>query len=520
MRGAAWLAMAAVVAALVLPAAAQPPPGLAPVQVAIDALPRAVHTAIVEAQDRLLADTARRQLEDTHAYVQGFQQLPAAESALADPQVRAAYAWIEGAAETLLAIPARLEAAETSFATCSSYGVAAGVEAGGAAVRVGLQALADLDAVSGALEAARVGAPRGLPLDLAPFEAAVAELADWSAVRGVEVRGCLEELAEALGLLEQQGPRLAAVLVPDVTWRTGAFRVLGAWTSGAATVRAPTLGLDRQAAVAGGSFQLAAQVPRAAALGNHTVTVEAGGQSVALRLEVVLAPSTLVLHAPAAVRPGQSFHARASVSSPAGLAEVDLGTLTLSWMGSLRTLPLASGIGSTPLDAGEAERVETLAARYSGTDVVAPAEASQEVRVQAAALGSLPPPSPPAPGDRPLLSGPAGWGLLLLLALLLAVAAAAGWRLRRRRPGPAPAPAARTWPGAESYAAAVGLLFALLRRLRLVPPGRTVREWALSGHAPMELAEAFEQVRYGGRPEGGSLRERGIAWARRRWERP
>jgi hypothetical protein len=202
---------------------------------------------------------------------------------------------------------------------------------------------------------------------------------------------------------------------------------------------------------------------------------------------------------------------------------VDLGALAVTWRGQTHIHPLVDGSAVVRLQAGPA-RDEELRVEYLGTEAVAPATLQLTIQVRAAAPPSV------APTRSGLAAPPALTGLALALVVLLVAGLAvvvgvlgrAAWRKRARAPGGAAREEDAPWPqfpGAASFVAAMGLWFALLRRLRRVRPGETVREWIARTGGPGAAADGFDQARYGGLPESEGLRERGLAWLRRSWDR-
>lgn len=505
-------------AAPAAPASAADAKALEPVRVALQGLPGAVELAILEAEDRLLSSEAQHRLAVLHAYVQGFQALPAGSAALADPATRAAYTWTEDAVETALGLPQQLDAFEEAGALCRSYGNAGTPEQVGRALRQGPLAEATLRVLQSELAALAARAPAGI--DRTPFDRTRALLEGYLAAEGTDVHACLETLHAPDPSQSADLPDLFAVVIPPDTFRTGHVRVVGT-VRGAGDVSASssTLAASGRAAVENGTFRIPLDIPRGAALGGHTVTVAAGSLRAAANLTVGKAEVSLSVQAPSRVVANTTFTAFASVSSPAGTALVDAVPVHLSWRGNGSSVALHNATGRRPLDSGAPDPRVLLDASFAGNDVLATANATLAVEVyQPGAVVA----AQHAPFGVPLawfwwllvlIAAVGGAILLYLMPVILHRARGSRGQALRGTPSPP------RWPGAATFVAAVAALFDLLRRRRLAPPGQTLREWLDAHGGPAVIADRFDAVRYGGAPEDEQLRKTGLSWAEKAWAR-
>lgn len=501
---------------------------LAPLQVALRDLPDIIRQALNESARRLISDEAQARLAEELDYVRGFSELPPGGGALREADVRDAYSWLEAVVETVAGIPGTFDDSQNAGATCRA--AFAGVPANDppATVKLGLDAVDRLGILRAELESLLQDAPS--ILDVQPLAQAVALVEGYWTEVAPDIVDCLERLlAES-----QQGSvarvPLKAVVLPATTFPTGHVRVLGTAPTGLTIkVMASSLSVAATPSLLKGGFKQPITAPRTAALANHTITVTAADLRVDLVLNVAKAPVRLSLSAPDRVTADLAFTATVTVSSPASPSDVDRVPVRLTWRGQDRSLPLANGSSSARLDAGAVGDF-VLRADYPGSSILAGSSAERIVHVAT----FVPVDVDPA-GSNPRI--PAGfnglpssavdwfwWILILILAvgfgLALYMSPVALHRLRGTRSnvilGSRPPP---RWPGAATLAAAVGALFGLLRRLHIVPPGRTVQEWMRETKGPAAIADKFDAVRYGGAVETEATKAQGVTWAQAAWER-
>lgn len=500
---------------------------LAPLDVALRDLPDILRLALNESARRLISDEAQARLAQELDYVRGFSDLPPGGGALREADVREAYSWLEAVVETVAGIPTTFDDSQNAGATCRA--AFAGVPANDprATVQLGLDGVDRLGILRAELEALMEDAPA--ILDVRPLAEAVALIEGYWVGVVPEIVDCLERLeAES-----QQGtvPRvpLKAVVLPTTSFPTGHVRVLGTAPSGSTIqVVSDSLSVSATPALLKGAFKQPITVPRSAALANHTITVTASDLRVDVFLKVAKAPVQVRLDAPDRVTAGLPFTATVTVSSQAALADVDRVPVRLTWRAQDRSLALANGASSAQLDAGSVGDV-VLRADYAGSAILAPGSAERVVHV----VPFVPTDADAARASPPLgFNGLAGasavdwfwWILIAVLAvgfgLALYMSPVAIHRLRGDRSsvvrGSRPPP---RWPGAATLAAAMGALFDLLRRLQLVPPGRTVQEWMRKTKGPQAIADKFDAVRYGGAVESEATRAQGVTWAKAAWDR-
>lgn len=510
MRG--WLCMVLVVA-LAFPSAAAP---LDPVGVALESLSPALRSAIRESQDHLLADQAQQQLDLTLAYVQGFSALPEGESGLRDPAVREAFAWTEQFVEALLIVPGRLAAAEQAYADCDAYFANVTLAQGQRTVTTGRTSLASIDGVLAAVHDLAARRPANVPA--APVEEALAVLEDWDLDRAPTVHSCVLSLAEELDLGLTS---LVAELVPDHAYRTSRVQILG-FTPEPATISAPSLGWSVEAG--DGSFRVLQAVDRQADLGLHAVTVTAGTQHLTLNLTVDLAPLELRVEAPGSVADNASFHVVVTAVNPLGAGAADGLAVQLAWQGQDTGLVLDDGQGGAALQAPGPGRYE-LVATSDATQLLSGAERRLVITVPAVGAEAATQPDEPD-ADNPLDpnswlgAGSWAWWLVAVGALAVAVAGIAVAASRSAKGQVAPSPR-RSPPfrPPNSLVGAVAWGLGSLRQRGLVAPGTTVREWVAAQGGPELVVHAFEQTRYGERPEARSYWPRAVDWMETQWRR-
>ncbi|HUR60839.1 MAG TPA: hypothetical protein VM286_00550 [Candidatus Thermoplasmatota archaeon] len=506
-----------------------------PVRVALAALPGAVRLAIREAEDHLLTDVSQRRLQDVRDYVAGFRDLPEGEGGLRDPEVRKAYAWTEDVAEVFLAIPSQFTDAETAGAFCRAYTEGSSRAEAEHMVRAGLHALASLRALHA--EAERLVAETPALVNGTPVREALGTLLAWQEGEGAQVEVCLLELAAILAIPAAASRVFDAFVVPPLIHPGGRIRVFGHSTLGTVQVQAPALGLQATPSLARDAFSVSATVPRNTGLGTQAIAVRSGGQRIDLQLDVQRAMVHLSLQAPPRVALHAEFVVRVQATSLAGSTEVDRALVSISWEGLDQAIHLREGSAQVTLTASSLGR-QPLAAGYPGTDVLLPARAQATIDV----VPRLPPdptsPSGGGPGALARLFGSVfapGTGhqlldqfglLILVLVLLILVALAlltAVILMQRRAARDAawrrPTLARPTTFPSDSIVRGFAFLFEVLRRRGLVPPGRTVREWLPTAEAPDGLAQQFDEVRYGGRPETAEERKPALSWARAAWRR-
>lgn len=505
---------ALLLAGLAAPAAPAPGQALQPVQVALDGLPGAVALAIAEAEDRLLSSEASRRLGVLHGYVQGFGSLPAGSAALADPATRDAYAWAEEAVEAALGLPAQFDALEEAGALCRAYGNDGTRQQVERALTAGPQAEATLAVLRSEIRSLAARFPAGVGVDRAPFDRTVRLLDDYMTLRRPAIHDCLATLH--LPDRSAELPELFAVVLPPEAYRTGHARVVGTVVgTDAVAASSPTLSLSRQARAENGTFRIPFDVPRAAALGNHTVAVTAGSLRAEANLTVTRAETFLDLQAPSRVVMNTTFTALATVHSPAGGTYVDRVPVVLSWNGTDASVGLQDGTGRRVLNAGPPAHA-VLVATFAGDDVLGPSKDTHAIEVYrpGAVASNGPDPSLTWVWWLLVLVGGVAMAILLyLMPVLLHRARGARGQALRGTPSPP------RWPGAATFVAAVAALFDLLRRRRLAPAGQTFREWLLEHGGPAAMADRFDAVRYGDQPEDEPLRRSGLAWAEKAWAR-
>ena len=503
-------AVVLVVALLALPAAANPmPPQVRPLQVALDALPDALASAIREAEDHLLADEAQRDIDELQAYVQGFRTLP--DGGLQEVGLQEAYAWTQDVVEAFTALPGLIARMERAGNQCA-YGDDLTSATGAPVVSAGRGSYASLRHLADELAALAARAPT--QIDATPVQRSFDLLTPWLDSEGVDVQTCIVELAERLGLSQEF---LDAILVPSIIHPGGRVRVVGSLQpAGPVAIAIPTLGIAQEAA-ASDIINASFIVPRAAALGNHTVHLASGEQALDLKLVVAKQPTTLRLDVPRRVLPDSDIRVAIRVDSRLGTDEVDRAAVRLEWT-TASMLALSGGRAATTLATGEVGS-RVLTATYEGTEALAASRQSVAIVVAEA-------PEAGVPSDGPLVNPPgaSGFDVLQLIVLVLvasgaALAIAVVIRRRRRRPAPAGAPESRETFPESSFADAVGWLFGRLRASGTVPPGRTVREWVTENPGPVQAADDIDRIRYGGAPEAPTTRRRGLAWLRGLWAR-
>ncbi len=509
--------------ALAQDAGGQADPALAPLQVALRDLPAIIDLALNESEERLLSDVAQGRLAEELEYVRGFSELPPAGGALRDADVRSAYAWLEEVVEVASGVPATFDDSQRAGATCHAN--FAGVPASDpeATVALGRDALDRLEVLRAELQRLLEESPS--VIDATPLAQAVLSIDSFWVTVVPGIRDCLERLAQEAAAGGIPATPVKLVLLPATSFPTGHVRVLGSAPAGSTVrVTAPSLGLDASPGLVRGSFKLALTVPRGAALGNHTVTATDGDAAGSAVLRVAKAPVTLLLQAPSAVLLDSEFTVRVAVASPAALADLDAVPVHVSWRSEDRPLALHNTTSGATLQAGGLGSF-VLSADYAGSAILSAAHTEIRIDVVAVAPAS----QPGSPATQRAFSTPEGidwfwWILAGVLAVLFALALyyspvllhqVRGHRssvVRGTRPPP-------RWPGADSLAAAVAALFALLRRVGLVPPGRTVQEWVRSTKGPQSIADQFDAVRYGGAVESDETRREGASWAKAAWER-
>lgn len=503
-------------------------PALVPLQVALRDLPAIIDLALNESEERLLSDVAQGRLAEELEYVRGFSELPPAGGALRDADVRAAYAWLQEVIEAAAGVPGTFDDTQRAGATCRAAFAGVPARDPEATIRLGLEAFDRLAVLRAELQRLLDGAPA--VIDATPLAQAVASIEGFWVNVVPGVRDCLERLAEEAEAGTIQVTPVKLVLLPATSFPTGHVRVLGSAPAGSTVrVTAPGLGLDASPGLVRGSFKVAFTVPRATALGNHTVTASNGDSSATAVLRVGKAPVTLALQAPAAALLNTTFTARVAIATPAGLADVDAVPVKLTWRGQARDVVLRNGTAVATLQSGGLGDF-VLSADYAGSAVLSSAHGEVRVRVVAldpAAAASAA--SGGGGGAARTFGEPAGidwfwWVLMAVLAVLFALTLyyspvllhqVRGHRssvVRGTRPPP-------RWPGADSLATAVAALFMLLRRVGLVPPGRTVQEWVQATKGPRAIADQFDAVRYGGAVESEATKEQGVSWAKAAWER-
>lgn len=515
-------------------------PALAPLNVALRDLPGIIALALNESAYQLLSDQAQAQLAVELEYVRGFSDLPAGEAALQDQDLRQAYAWLERVVETAAAIPSTFDDSQRAGATCRAHmaGVPAADPEG--TVRLGLDAIDRLAVLRGELEFLVDEAPS--LLDVAPLREAVALIEGYWIEVVPEIQACLEQLLdelEAEGALSgtdgnsigtdgKRGSRtvIKAILVPTKSYPTGHVRVIGSAPSGSTVrVTSASLDVDGSPGLVKGSFRLPFTVPRDAFLGNHALTVAAAGAQLQLSLPVGKAPVFLDLQAPGRVLANSTFTATVKVTSPVSLDDVDTVPVRLTWRGAQSSLALQDGVATKALATGAPQRL-VLEATFAGSGLLAAAR--DNVTIDVVEARDLPSTNVERT-TRGLFTAPATidwfwWILMAVLAVLFAMAlyyspvvlhrvrGQSSQVVRGRRPPP-------RWPGARTFAAAIGALFAMLRRAELIAPGRTVQEWMRKMRAPAGLADQFDAVEYGGLPEPADATVQGVHWVRAAWER-
>lgn len=506
----AWVLLRALTTAALLvallPGPAQGAP-IDPVNVALEALPDALRSAIREAQSQLLADRAQRQLEDTYAYVQGFAALPPGQSGLQDEEVRFAYAWTEKIVSLALVIPRQLEDAESASASCTSYFDDVPIGEGQATVRNGLSALTALQGMQSDLLDLLQAPPR--LIDAGPVQEALTILENWQLSGGTAATNCLTSLAP---LVQVDVDQLQARVVPSASFPTGTIRIYGIAQGGTITADSEQLQLHaRTMTEENGAFRIEHRLPPSTPLGRAVIAVGTPERVVHLNLTVGLASTHLLVQAPSRVATNQSFTIQIAVQSPAAIAQVDEARVRVSWNGQAQTLSPMNGRASAILNSGNAGQ-STLEVEVLETAVLS--DSSDSRRIEVVAVGKTLQ-SPPAEGPEfGLMAGGAVIAAFALIVLFLA------WQRRSRRvkselPSTLPS-VERNW---DSFQAAIAQFFERLRQQSAIPPGRTVQEWTSETRSPTAVADAFDALRYGGRKEPPSLRERGMAWVKQAWAR-
>ncbi len=514
---------------------------LSPVQSAVDGAGSLVTSAHYEPTRDGSPDEAfalRAQLDAFTATLSRDWSLPA--QATYREQVLAALPYAREVFETVAPLPDNVGSAARLAATCDSRGSLSPAQA-----RLLAQEVETVRAWGELIREVASRSPVGI--DVTPLQQAADAVESWTA--STKLLECASSVPE---------PFITLRLIPAKSWPGGTVRAVGSTNMrGDVTLEASALSFSAQVPVTRGAFSMPVPIPRETSFGTIPVTAAIGDVSATAMLEIVKAPSRIVLDGPSSVVPGAAFSIRARLISP--LPDItDSATLTISGSGG-GSVALARGAGTFPARAPDLPQRLTYTFTYAGTAIVAGAVETFTIEVR---TPETPAPTPPLPGGspptpdpiqptspatRPPILGipPAQWRSLasanwlwLLLAAILAVLVAIIVAIRRFWPsakgaiGGAPvarsappisaAAAGITWVGRGIIAAFVALVHLLTRRGD-VTPAMTAREVSARIEAkgvPVEgVVEAFERVRYGSKPEAATWADRMRTWAQDTWRR-